>query len=131
MWTLAQKYILILGPKYGCGKASCKPGCECNRFEEFWNLVFQQYNQDEKGILNPLPKGGIDTGLGLERLTAILQGVQSNFETDLIKPIINEISLITGVQYGKNKDFDVHLRIIADHIRAITFFNIRWCSTIK
>lgn len=96
-------------------KKNCAPGCDCNRFLEIWNLVFMQYNKDEKGNLLPLPKKNIDTGMGLERITTVLQNVNSNFETDLFTPVINKISSLASIE---NKE---STQVIADHIRAITF----------
>jgi len=101
-----------LGEKFGCGQTSCAPGCECDRFLEIWNLVFMEFNRDEAGKLTPLPKKNIDTGMGLERIASVLQGVDSNFETDLFIPIIDAIKKY-GVDPGQ-----VSLRIISDHIRA-------------
>jgi alanyl-tRNA synthetase len=109
------------GPKVGCGRSTCNPACDCGRFSEVWNLVFTQYNREDGGVLTPLPKKNIDTGAGLERLAAVLQGTETNFETDLFLPIIQEASSIAGVQYGENDDADIALRVIADHSRAITF----------
>ena len=103
------------GPERGCGKPDCKPGCDCDRFLEVWNLVFIQFNRDEKGKLVPLKKKGIDTGMGLERIASILQGVDSNFGTDLFVPLMNRIR-----KYAQQPS-DLSLRIVADHIRAITF----------
>ena len=96
-------------------KENCAPGCDCNRFLEIWNLVFMQYNKDEKGNLSPLPKKNIDTGMGLERISTVIQNVSSNFETDLFNPIINKITSLATIQ---NKE---STQVIADHIRAITF----------
>ncbi len=96
-------------------KANCAPGCDCNRFLEIWNLVFMQYNKDEKGNLSPLPKKNIDTGMGLERISTVVQNVNSNFETDLFTPIINKITSLATIE---NKE---STQVIADHIRAITF----------
>jgi len=107
------------GDNFGCGKSSCSVGCGCGRFVEVWNLVFTQFNRQEDGTLNPLPKKNIDTGMGLERLSALLQGVESNFKTDLFSPIIDEI-----VAHIDNRDGGAiwdNLCAIADHIRAITF----------
>jgi alanyl-tRNA synthetase len=99
----------------------CKFPCECGRYTELWNLVFMQFDRDEQGHLNPLPRPSIDTGAGLERLTAVLQGKLSNFDTDLFRPLIEEAAGLANVEYGANHDTDVSLRIIADHARAATF----------
>ncbi|HUM79250.1 MAG TPA: alanine--tRNA ligase, partial [Candidatus Saccharicenans sp.] len=92
-----------------------------DRFVELWNLVFMQFFQDEKGVMNPLPRPSIDTGMGLERIAAVLQGKKSNFETDLFAPIIKAICEESGQDYPAGDENDVYIRIIADHIRAITF----------
>lgn len=112
--------IIDQGPRVGCQRPSCAVGCDCDRYLELWNLVFIQYDRDEKGSLIPLPKPGIDTGMGLERLAAVVQGRLTNYENDLFLPIINAISELSGVPYGLAKT-DLSLRVIADHIRAITF----------
>ncbi len=113
-----------LGVEYG-GDENSKLGDEGtdDRFIEIWNLVFTEYNRTEKGILEPLPKKNIDTGAGLERITAIIQNKTNNFETDLIFPIIKKVELLTNSQYsyGKDEKIDFSLKVIADHIRAITF----------
>ncbi|MFA5104411.1 MAG: alanine--tRNA ligase [Candidatus Margulisiibacteriota bacterium] len=107
-----------LGEKYGCGKKDCSPGCDCDRFLEIWNLVFMEFNRDEKGTLSSLPKKNIDTGMGLERITSVLQGVSSNFETDLFVPIINKVCDISSISEWKNNP---SVKIIADHTRAAAF----------
>ncbi len=109
------------GEDVGCGGPECKLGCDCDRYLELWNLVFMQFNRDEKGTLHPLPKPSIDTGMGLERITAVLQGKLNNFDTDLFAGIISAISEHTGVPYGKSPETDASLRVIADHSRAATF----------
>lgn len=109
------------GQDVGCSSPTCGPDCDCGRFSEIWNLVFTQYDREDGGVLTPLPNKNIDTGAGLERLTAVIQGTKTNFETDLFLPIIEEASSITGVEYGKSDDSDIALRVIADHSRAITF----------
>ncbi len=109
------------GPEYGCGREDCRVGCDCDRFLELWNLVFMQYHRDEKGELHPLPKKNIDTGMGLERLAAVLQGCPSNFETDLIKPLIEAMAGLAGITYGSDAEGDTSLKIIADHSRAMAF----------
>ena len=88
------------GPSYGCGKPDCGVDCDCDRFLEIWNLVFMQFNQDDSGEMTPLPKPSIDTGLGLERLTSILQNVDTNFDTDLIRPIIACAEDLAEKAYG-------------------------------
>jgi len=105
-----------LGADKGCGKPDCQPGCDCDRFLEVWNLVFIQFNRNEQGELEPLKKKGIDTGMGLERIASVMQGVDSNFETDLFVPLIDEIKKIAK-QSSPNQ---TSLRIIADHVRAAT-----------
>lgn len=109
------------GEKYGCGKPDCKVGCECDRFVEFWNIVFQQFDSDGKGNYTPLAKPNIDTGMGLERLAVILQDVNNIFEVDTIQNIMKKISEIAGVKYGDNAKTDVSLRVITDHIRSTVF----------
>ncbi|MDD3992072.1 MAG: alanine--tRNA ligase, partial [Desulfobacteraceae bacterium] len=109
------------GPAYGCGRPECTLGCECDRFLEVWNLVFMQYNRDAQGTLTPLPKPSIDTGAGLERLCALLQGTPTNFEIDLIRPIIDRAAELAGRSYGVQRDTDVALKVIADHSRAAAF----------
>ena len=113
--------IIDQGEEVGCGKPDCKVGCDCDRYLELWNLVFMQFNRDEAGNLTPLPKPSIDTGLGLERIAAVLQGKRNNFDTDLFAPIIDAISSMSGVPYGKNPDSDVSIRVIADHLRSAAF----------
>jgi alanyl-tRNA synthetase len=103
------------------GHTDCEFPCDCGRYVELWNLVFMQFNRDENGAMTPLPKPSIDTGAGLERLAAVLQGKLSNFETDLFRPLIDEAASLAKVEYGANHDTDVSLRIIADHARATTF----------
>lgn len=110
-----------LGEERGCGKPTCGVGCECDRFLEIWNLVFTQYNQNEDGTYSPLKNKNIDTGAGLERLASVVQGKPSNFETDLIFPIIEYAAKTAGVEYGRDKKVDVSLKVIADHARSMTF----------
>lgn len=109
------------GPEFACGRSGCGVGCECDRYLELWNLVFMQYDRDEKGELHPLPAKNIDTGLGLERLASVLQGVANNFETDTLVEIIRAASELSGTAYGSSSEGDVSLKIVADHSRAVTF----------
>ncbi len=109
------------GEEFGCGKASCAPGCGCGRFSEIWNLVFTQYNQDEKGQRTLLPKPNIDTGMGLERTVAVVNGKASVYETDLFTPLLEYISGLTGKEYGGDDDIDDTIRVIAEHSRGIPF----------
>ncbi len=113
--------IIDQGEDMGCGRPDCKVGCDCDRYLELWNLVFMQFNRDESGNLTPLPKPSIDTGMGLERITAVLQGKRNNFDTDLFAPIISAVESISGLSYGKNTEIDISMRVIADHIRAMAF----------
>jgi len=113
--------IIDQGTHIGCGKPECSVGCDCDRFLELWNLVFMQFNRDEKGTLSPLPKPSIDTGMGLERISAVLQGKTSNFDSDLFMPIIHDISSLVHCPYGSSHETDASLRVIADHIRATVF----------
>ena len=109
------------GKTVGCGQPSCKVGCDCDRFLEIWNLVFMQYDRDESGKLSPLPNPCIDTGMGLERLAAVVQGRTTNYDTDLMMSIINEAARITGKEYGKQDEVNVSLRVLTDHARASAF----------
>lgn len=113
--------IIDQGKDKGCGRPDCFVGCDCDRFLELWNLVFMQFNKDQDGSLTPLPKPSIDTGMGIERISAILQGKDSNFDSDLFEPIISDISVIAGIEYGSSKNIDVSMRVIADHVRASVF----------
>jgi alanyl-tRNA synthetase len=107
------------GPAFGCDRPDCDVGCECDRYLELWNLVFMQYNRGESGEMTPLPKPSVDTGLGLERIAAVLQGVPSNFDTDLLAPLIARVEEMAGVAYGGENELS--FRVIADHIRALVF----------
>src|SRR5450755_3264218 len=109
------------GVAYGCGEADCRPGCECERFLEIWNLVFMQYYQDLDGNRTPLPRQNIDTGLGLERLTMVLQGKESVFDTDMFRAVIDHFASLAHTSYGKDAKTDASLRVIADHARALVF----------
>ncbi len=109
------------GEAHGCGRPECTLGCECDRFMEIWNLVFMQFNRDASGTLTPLPKPSIDTGLGLERMTALLQDVPTNFDTDLILPIMEKAEELAGVSRSSSKEADVAMKVIADHSRAAAF----------
>jgi alanyl-tRNA synthetase len=109
------------GPEAGCGRPECAPGCDCDRYLELWNLVFMQFDRDEQGSLNPLPKKNIDTGMGLERVASVLQGVTNNFETDLLRSLMDRMAGLAGVRYGEDAGHDTSLRIVADHARAMTF----------
>lgn len=113
--------LIDQGKEVGCGRPSCAVGCDCDRFLEIWNLVFMQYNKDAKGKLTPLPKPSIDTGMGLERLSAVMQGKKSNYDSDLFVPIIEYIEELSGKNYGEKETDDVSIRAIADHSRAVTF----------
>ncbi|MEO6888974.1 MAG: alanine--tRNA ligase [Ktedonobacteraceae bacterium] len=109
------------GVEHGCGRVDCRPGCECERFLEIWNLVFMQFYQDLDGTRTPLPRQNIDTGLGLERLTMLLQGKESVFETDIFRAIIDRFAALAGTSYGRDPRTDTSLRVIADHGRALVF----------
>ncbi|HZK57305.1 MAG TPA: alanine--tRNA ligase [Clostridia bacterium] len=109
------------GEKYSCGHKDCKPGCECDRYVEFWNHVFTQFNRDEAGNYTPLPNPNIDTGMGLERIACIMQGVESIFDIDIIKPILDRVCEITNREYRKDEITDMSIRIITDHVRSISF----------
>ncbi len=108
-----------LGEERGCGKPDCAPGCDCDRYLEIWNLVFTQYDHTETGDYVPLAKKNIDTGAGLERLASVVQGKPTNFETDLLYPIIEYASLVSGVAYNAGEQSDISLKVIADHARSI------------
>lgn len=113
--------IFDQGPTIGCGRPTCNIECGCDRYLELWNLVFMQYNRDASGTLTPLPKPSIDTGAGLERMAAVCQGVRSNFESDLIRPLIAAVEELAQKRYGEDEKDDVSMRVIADHARAVTF----------
>lgn len=108
-----------LGPERGCSD-NCVLGCDCDRYLEIWNLVFTQFDRDEAGNYNPLAKKNIDTGAGLERIASVLQNKKSNFETDLIFPIIEYASKVSGVKYETSTKNDISLKVIADHARSMT-----------
>jgi len=109
------------GPEVGCGKSDCTVGCDCDRYMEIWNNVFMQFNRSADGVLTPLPKPAVDTGMGLERITAVMQGVGSNYDTDLLQGIIRHVERLSGKKYGADVRDDVSMRVIADHSRAVTF----------
>jgi alanyl-tRNA synthetase len=109
------------GPDYGCSDPDCRPGCDCDRYVEYWNLVFTGYNMDENRVLSSLPAQNIDTGMGLERVAALKQGVTSVFLTDTFKPLIELGEQISGRRFGDDRTIDVALRVLADHSRAMTF----------
>lgn len=109
------------GPEFGCGKPGCKPGCDCDRYMEFWNLVFTQFDNDGNNNYTPLDHPNIDTGMGLERLACVMQDVDNLFLVDTVQNIMKHISRIAGVAYGESEKADVSLRVITDHIRSITF----------
>jgi len=109
------------GAGVGCGRASCDIHCDCDRHLELWNLVFMQFNKDENGGISPLPRPSIDTGMGLERIAAVVQGVHSNYDTDLFRAIIRRGEKLAGLKYGANNKSDTSLRVIADHARATVF----------
>ncbi len=113
--------LIDQGESMACGP-NCEIGvCDCDRYLEIWNLVFMQYNRDDHGEMTPLPKPSIDTGMGLERIAAVCQGVYSNFDTDLFSALIQRLSNQVGVDYGTNEDSDTAFRVIADHSRSIPF----------
>jgi len=113
--------LIDQGPDVGCRTSQCAPGCDCDRYLEIWNLVFTQFDRSPEGILTPLPRPNIDTGMGLERISAVVQGVKSNYDTDIFREIIRRIEEIAGVGYGDDGRMSVPFRVISDHIRAITF----------
>ena len=106
------------GEEYGCGSPTCGVGCDCDRFMEVWNLVFTQFDKDEDGNYNPLPNPNIDTGMGLERLAVVMQGVDNLFEVDTVQDVMKHICSIAGIEYKKDEKKDVSLRVITDHIRS-------------
>jgi len=113
--------LIDQGEAMGCGQSECRVGCECDRYLELWNLVFMEFNRDESGQMTPLPKPSIDTGMGLERMAAIIQGVKSNYETDLFMPIISEIEALSGHAFEKSAEVDISIKVVADHSRAAAF----------
>jgi alanyl-tRNA synthetase len=106
------------GEQYGCGSPTCGVGCDCDRYMEVWNLVFTQFDKDEDGNYNPLPNPNIDTGMGLERLAVVMQGVDNLFEVDTVQDVMKHICRIAGIEYKKDEKKDVSLRVITDHIRS-------------
>ncbi len=110
-----------LGPEIGCGRADCAVGCDCDRYLELWNLVFMQFNRDEDGTMTPLPKPSIDTGLGLERIAAVMQGKFNNYDSDLFTPFFDRLGKLSGKEYGADTRDTVAMRVIADHARATAF----------
>jgi len=109
------------GEEYGCDRPDCAVGCECDRFLEIWNLVFMQFNRDPSGKMDPLPKPSIDTGMGLERLVALIQDVPTNYDIDLIRPIMGRVEDLSEKQLGQSREADVAMKVIADHSRAAAF----------
>jgi len=113
--------LIDQGEAIGCGRGECRVGCECDRYLELWNLVFMEFNRDESGKMTPLPKPSIDTGLGLERMAAVIQGAKNNYETDLFMPIISEIEVLSGHAFKESPEVDVSMKVVADHSRAAAF----------
>jgi len=113
--------IVDQGPETGCGQSHCAVGCDCDRYLELWNLVFMQFNQNEAGEKTPLPQPSIDTGMGLERIAAVVQEVKSNYEIDLLSAVITSLGEVAGKQYGNDPSDDISLCVIADHSRAVSF----------
>ncbi len=109
------------GIKYGCGSPDCKPGCDCDRFMEIWNNVFSQFNNDGNGNYTELAQKNIDTGMGLERLACVMQGVDNMFEVDSIRRVIDKVSEISGKAYGKDANDDISIRVVTDHSRSAMF----------
>ncbi|MFZ0482927.1 MAG: alanine--tRNA ligase [Desulfobacterales bacterium] len=109
------------GEEYGCDRPDCGVGCECDRFLEIWNLVFMQFNREASGKMDPLPKPSIDTGMGLERLVALIQDVPTNYDIDLIRPIMQRVEELAETKLGKALESDVAMKVIADHSRAAAF----------
>ena len=109
------------GIKYGCGSPDCKPGCDCDRFMEIWNNVFSQFNNMGDGTYTELAQKNIDTGMGLERLACVMQGVNNMFEVDTIRKVLDNVCAIAGKEYGVDKNTDISIRVITDHIRSATF----------
>ncbi len=109
------------GPEVGCGAPECAVGCDCDRYMEIWNNVFMQFDRSLDGTLTPLPKPSVDTGMGLERISTVMQGVKSNYDTDLLQGIIRHVETLSGKRYGADERDDVSMRVIADHSRAVTF----------
>ena len=109
------------GEKYSCGKPTCGVGCDCDRYMEIWNLVFTQFDRQKDGSMPLLPHKNIDTGMGLERLTSVVQGVDTDYETDLFTPLIKHTCSRAGIIYGKNARDDMAARVIADHVRSVAF----------
>ncbi len=109
------------GIKYGCGSADCKPGCDCDRFMEIWNNVFSQFNNDGKGNYTELAQKNIDTGMGLERLACVMQGVDNLFEVDTVRHLLDTVCEIAGKKYGEDKEDDISIRVITDHVRSAKF----------
>ncbi|MDY6839732.1 MAG: alanine--tRNA ligase [Thermodesulfobacteriota bacterium] len=113
--------LIDQGEAISCGKADCRVGCDCDRYLELWNLVFMEFNRDESGTMTPLPKPSIDTGMGLERMAAVLQGVTTNYETDLFMPVIRKIESLSGHAFQESLETDVSMKVVADHSRAAAF----------
>jgi alanyl-tRNA synthetase len=113
--------LIDRGPEHGCGRPECTVGCECDRYLEIWNLVFMQFNRDAAGQMTRLPKPSIDTGMGLERIVSVVQDTPTNFDTDLIRPIIARTEAMTGRGFGQEPAADVAMKVIADHCRAAVF----------
>jgi alanyl-tRNA synthetase len=113
--------LIDRGEQFGCGRPECTAGCECDRYLEIWNLVFMQFNRDEAGNLTPLPKPSIDTGMGLERVVSIIQDVPTNFDTDLIRPIIEKTENLAEKNMAESRETEVAMKVIADHSRAAAF----------
>ena len=109
------------GPEYGCGKPGCTVGCDCDRYMEVWNLVFTQFCKEDDGSYSNLDHPNIDTGMGLERLATVMQGVNSIFDVDTVKAIRDKVCEISGKEYGKEHKYDVSIRVITDHVRSVTF----------
>jgi len=113
--------LIDQGEAISCGKADCRVGCDCDRYLELWNLVFMEFNRDKSGEMTPLPKPSIDTGMGLERMAAVLQGATTNYETDLFMPVIREIESLSGHAFQQSPELDVSMKVVADHSRAAAF----------
>ncbi len=113
--------LIDRGEEFSCNSPDCKVGCKCNRYLEIWNLVFMQYSRDASGKMTPLPRPSIDTGMGLERIASLVQNVPTNFDTDLILPIIKKIETLSEKRLGESSQTDIAMKVIADHSRASAF----------